>query len=53
MEIPEKAIIDHLTNHNLLTIELFLKQHSLEDIFDIFSHAELKNRLAQHMIDTE
>lgn len=53
MEIPEKAIIDHLTNHDLLTVELFLKQHSLEDIFDIFNHAELKNRLAQHMIDTE
>ena len=53
MEIPEEAIIDHLANHDLLTVELFLKQHSLEDIFDIFNHAELKNRLAQHMIDTE
>jgi hypothetical protein len=53
MEIPEKEIIEHLANHDLLTVELFLKYHSLEEVFDKFNHAELKTRLAQHMIDTE
>lgn len=53
MEIPEKEIVDHLVNHDLLTVELFLTHHSLESIFERFSIVELKNRLAQHMIDTE
>lgn len=53
MEIPEKEIIDHLINHDLLTVELLLRYHSLEEVFDKFNHAELKNRLAQYMIDNE
>ena len=53
MEIPETEIVDHLVNHDLLTVELFLKYHSLEEIFEKFSIVELKTRLSQHMIDTE
>ena len=51
MEIPEKEIIEHLANHDILTVELFLKYHSLEEVFERFSLVELKNRLAQYMID--
>ena len=53
MEIPEKEIVDHLVDHDLLTVELFLKYHSLEEIFEKFSIVELKTRLSQYMIDTE
>ena len=53
MEIPETEIVDHLVNHDLLTVELFLKYHSLEEIFEKFSIVELKTRLSQYMIDTE
>lgn len=50
-EIPIKDMIEHLNNNNKLNIAYFLEQFSLEEIFDEFSGSELREKLAQYLID--
>jgi len=50
-EIPIKDMVEHLDNNNQLNAEFFLKRFSLEEIFDEFEASELKEKLAQYLIN--
>jgi hypothetical protein len=52
-EISIDAIINHLESSDMLNTNMFLKYCSLEDVFENFGPVELKNRLAQYLIDTQ
>jgi hypothetical protein len=50
-ELPIKKIHNFLDATNTFTPEFLLKHCTLEEIFDQFNPVELKNRLAQYLID--
>ena len=50
--IQIEIILKHLENADMLNTNMLLKYFSLEDVFENFGPVELKNRLAQYLIDT-
>lgn len=50
-EIPSKDILQHLENNNTVNLAYFLERFSLEEIFDEFAGSELREKLAQYLID--
>jgi hypothetical protein len=50
-ELDSKLLIDSLTARGALTMELFLKEFTLEDVFGEFTGSELKERLAKFLIN--
>lgn len=49
-EIDSKLLINSLQAKGALTMELFLKEFTLEDVFEEFTGSELKERLAKFLI---
>ncbi len=50
--IQIEIILKHLENADVLNTNMFLKYCTLEEVFENFGPVELKNRLAQYLIDT-
>jgi hypothetical protein len=50
-EMPIEKIFNHLEGADVLNANLFLKYCTLEDVFEHFNPAELKNRLAQYLLE--
>jgi len=49
-EIDSKLLINSLQAKGALTMELFLQEFTLEDVFEEFTGSELKERLAKFLI---
>jgi hypothetical protein len=49
-EMPIEKILNHL-GADVLNANLFLKYCTLEDVFEHFNPAELKNKLAQYLLE--